>query len=67
MYTSINFQTKKAFKQAVVDGKEITLFSPGLGVPKVNGVETVEGPQYPQPHKWYASVKVENGIVVKIL
>jgi hypothetical protein len=66
MYTSINFKTKKAFKEAVANGEKITLFSPGLGTPKVDGVEYVEGMWYPKPHTWYAEVKVENGIVVKV-
>jgi len=66
MYTSINFKTKKAFKEAVANGEKITLFSPGLGSPKVNGLDYVEGPQYPEPHKWYAEVEVKGGIVVTV-
>lgn len=66
MYTSVNFKTKKAFKEAVANGEKITLFSAGLGTPKVNGTEYVEGQWYPKPHTWYATVEVENGIVVKV-
>lgn len=71
MYTSTNFQTKKALKEAVTayhngTGSPVTLFAPGLGTPATNGSETVEGPHYPQPHKWYARVTVENGHVVKV-
>ena len=66
MYTSINFKTKKAFKDAVLAGQTITLYAPGLGSPKENGREYVEGPHYPQPHKWYAQVEMKDGKVIKI-
>ena len=66
MYSSINFKTKKAFKEAEDNGEKITLFTPGLGTPTINGRESVEGPHYPEAHTWYASVEVKDGIVVKV-
>lgn len=66
MYASVNFKSKKAFKEAVAAGKQITLYAPGLGSPAVNGKETVEGPWYPASHSWYASVTVKDGIVTKV-
>ena len=66
MYTSKNFKSKKELKEAVARGEKITLFAPGLGSPKTNGTETVEGPHYPQPHKWYAQVEMKDGFVVKV-
>lgn len=66
MYTSINFKSKKAFKDAVKEGKEVRLYAPGLGSPVENGWETVEGPHYPEPHKWYARVEMKDGKVVKV-
>jgi len=66
MYVSPNFKTKKALKEAVAKGEKVTVFSPGLGTPKRNGVEYVEGPHYPEPHRWYAEVTIENGYVVKV-
>lgn len=66
MYTDRNFKTKKAFKASVLDGNEIRLFAPGLGQPKRNGTELVEGPHYPAPHSWYARVEMKNGIVTKV-
>lgn len=66
MYASVNFQSKKAFKEAVAKGERITLFAPGMGSPAVNGRECVEGPHYPQPHKWYAQVEMKDGVVVKV-
>jgi hypothetical protein len=66
MYASVNFKTKKAFKEAVAAGKQITIYSPGIGTPKTNGTECVEGPWYPEPHRWYAEVTMENGIVTNV-
>jgi len=66
MYTSINFTTKKAFKEAVAAGKKVTLYAPGLGTPKQNGTEFIEGPHYPAPHTWYATVEMKDGLVVKV-
>jgi hypothetical protein len=66
MYAEINFKTKKAFREAVESGQEIRLFPPGLGTPKENGVEYVEGPHFPAAHTWYAEVTVKNYIVVKV-
>lgn len=66
MYTITDYPTKKALKEAVARGDDVRLYAPGLGHPKVNGVETVEGPHYPKPHTWYAEVTMENGRVVKV-
>lgn len=66
MYCDINFKTKKAFKEAVKLGKGITLFAPGIGSPKRNGTEFVEGPHYPAPHSWYAKVEMKDGLVIKV-
>jgi hypothetical protein len=66
MYSEVNFPTKKAFKEAVAKGDKISLFAPGIGAPKENGMETVEGPHYPKPHSWYAQVEMKDGIVVKV-
>lgn len=72
MYTVTNFPTKKALKEAVQAYKKepnaqpVRLFSPGIGAPKENGIEFVEGPHYPQPHSWYAQVFVKNGIVISV-
>jgi len=44
----------------------VRLYAPGLGKPVENGTEYVEGPHYPKPHTWYASVTVKDGIVIKV-
>lgn len=66
MYTVQNFKTKKALKEAVAKGERVRLYAPGLGTPKQNGTEFVEGPHYPAPHSWYASVTMKDGLVVGV-
>jgi hypothetical protein len=66
MYVRPNFPSKKALKEAVAAGKEVTVFSPGPFPCPRDGRVSVEGPHYPQPHKWYAAVLVRNGIVYKV-
>ena len=66
-YTVINFRTKKELKQAVKDGKIIACYNRGLGPALVDftGKVYLEGPHYPEPHRWYASAQVVNGVIVK--
>ena len=68
-YTSPNFKTKKALKEAVADGKKVRVFQPG-GIfpdPKYPGTCAVEGPHAPLPHKWYAKVTLDsNGFITKV-
>lgn len=66
MYTERNFKSKKELKDAVAKGDKVRIYSPGVGTPKENGTEFVEGPHYPQPHKWYAQVTMQDGIIVKV-
>ena len=69
MYTQYNFQTKKALKEAVASGKHVAIFQPNdmSGNSEVkNGTFAVEGPHYPQPHKWYAQVVLQDGKVIKV-
>lgn len=66
MYTETNFPTKKALREAVAAGAKVRLWAPGPGQPRENGREYVEGPHYPQPHKWYAEVEMKDGIVAKV-
>lgn len=67
MYVRPNFKTKKEFIEAWKGGKLIQLYQPGLG-PELsrNGTVSVEGPHFPEPHKWYAEVKLKDGRIVKI-
>ncbi len=66
-YTTINFRTKKALKEAFKSGEKITVFQPGPFGPDVkDGTAYLEGPHFPEPHKWYASAQVVGGVVVGI-
>lgn len=68
MYVDPNFKTKKALREAVKNGKEVAIFQPGPfgGREPREGLVVVEGPHYPEPHKWYARVELKDGQVVKV-
>ena len=73
MYTCINFKTKKDLKLAVAaflqsKGDPVTYYQPGPfgGAEPTSGTFCVEGPHYPEPHRWYAQVEAENGQIVKV-
>ena len=68
-YTDINFKTLKALKEALKEGKEVTVYQPGpfaYSIPK-EGVVTLEGPHYPEPHRWYARAEIKDGKIVRLL
>lgn len=69
VYTDTNFKTKKALKEAVAGGKKVRVFQVGpfAGQCPQNGRATVEGPHYPEPHRWYATVELKDGVVQKVL
>lgn len=74
-----DFKTKDALKAAVKMNDHylkteqldkivpIEVFSPGPYPAPKEGKAYIEGPHYPQPHKWYASVEVRDGKVVKVI
>ena len=62
-YTVQNFKTKKAVKEALQEGPQ-EIFEPGLGSKVINGTVSLEGPHYPQPHRWYGQGVVKNGKLV---
>jgi hypothetical protein len=68
MYCTKNFPTKKALKDAVAAGEKHGIWQAGPfgGNEPENGKVCLEGPFYPQPHKWYATATVENGVIVKV-
>lgn len=67
MYADQNFKTKKALKDAVKAGEKIGAFSPGPFPCPQNGRISLEGPHYPKPHTWYATVEVTNGVITKVV
>lgn len=66
MYAEINFKTKKALREAVASGQKVRVFSPGPFPAPTEGRCCVEGPHYPEPHKWYAEVNLKDGIITKV-
>lgn len=65
MYTDRNFKTKKALKEAVANGDQVTVYQPGGLFPsQQNGKITLEGPHSPAPHTWYAQATIKDGIIV---
>jgi hypothetical protein len=68
MYTVINFKTKKELKEAVKNGVKVEIYQPGPfgGNEPRDGTTCVEGPHYPEPHMWYASVILKNGVITKV-
>lgn len=81
-YTTFNFKTKKALKEAV---HELPSLSGALlqnqqhhlrllpdfiaqNPANLNGDDFwIEGPHSPAPHTWYAQVRVKSGVVVAVL
>lgn len=64
-YVDPNYKTKKAFLDALAKGTMHQTYNPsGMFPTKQDGTDCIEGPHYPAPHKWYAAVTVQNGIVV---
>lgn len=68
-YVEPNFKTKKALREALAAGKTVVAYQPGGIFPlKTECVLSVEGPHYPEPHRWYARVYVNaESIVTKVL
>jgi hypothetical protein len=65
-YTVTNYPSKKALKDAANIRKErVEVYQPGPFGPDVkDGRCYIEGPHYPQPHKFYANCDVKGGVIV---
>ncbi len=82
MYSVKNFKTKKALKEAVAlynagdvpEGKAfrgptpVLYYQPGPfgGNEPLNGEVFLEGPHFPEPHRWYAQCTCEGGVIVGV-
>ena len=72
MYTVTNYKTKKQLKEDVASGKEVRVYQPNDFLGKTEDVckgehrVVLEGPHYPQPHRWYAEARVVDGKVVSV-
>lgn len=68
MYCDVNYKSKKALKEAVAAGERVGVFQAGPfgNADCSNGQFTVEGPHYPEPHRWYGQVTVRDGVIVSV-
>jgi hypothetical protein len=66
MYCSTNYQTKKAMVEDVKNGVAVRVVSNSPFNNQTEGTVCLEGPHYPQAHKWYATVFIKEGFVVKV-
>lgn len=68
MYTTKNFKSKKALKEAVIAGEKVGIWQPGPfgGNEPRDGTVCLEGPHFPAPHRWYASAELKDGYIVKV-
>jgi hypothetical protein len=70
MYTERNFKSKKDLKAALTAGENVMVFDTAVigALPQssINGTVYLEGPHYPEPHRWYAQAKCESGRVVSV-
>lgn len=68
MYTDRNFKTKKALKEAVAAGERVTFYQPGPfgGNEPRDGTIFIEGPHFPEPHRWYAKCEAKDGVIIKV-
>ena len=68
MYTETNYRTKKALVEDVKAGKKVRVYQPGGIFPSQRDGSrvSIEGPHYPEPHRWYASATIENGVIIKV-
>lgn len=67
-YVNGNPKSGAEIKRRLAAGETLTVFQPGPWGPEVkDGRTVIEGPHYPAPHKFWVSVEVKDGAIVKIL
>lgn len=68
MYATRNYKSKKMLKDAIIADVHVGVYQPGPfgGNEPKNGWVTIEGPWYPEPHRWYAQVELKDGRIIKV-
>ena len=67
-YVDPDYKSKAEFRRAVDRGVEHRTYNPsGLFPTPENGTDCIEGPHYPKAHRWYASVEVQDGVVIRVI
>lgn len=66
-YLSDNPKTKKQAKEMLAEKGTLEWFQPGpFGHDVTDGKVSIEGPHFPEPHRWYATATIRDGKVVKL-
>ena len=65
-YVEPNYKTKKALREALASGADVRVFQPGLGSVPQDGTVYLEGPHFPEPHRWYAAGMMRAGQLVSV-
>lgn len=64
-YTEKNYRTKKSLMTDLARGEVIRVYQPGPFGPNISDGDCyLEGPHYPEPHRWYAKCKVQKGRIL---
>lgn len=66
-YATGNPKTKAELKRQVAAGQFVQAYDPFGGKPLATCEAVIEGPQYPKPHRWYARVRVVDGVITAVL
>ena len=67
-YVRPNFKTKKELKAAIAKGLKVEVFQPLIAWPiPRDGQVSIEGPHYPEPHRWYGKATMRDGKLVRVL
>ncbi len=68
LYTSQDFKTKKALKDAIAAGAKISVYQTGMfgGNEPTEGRVSLEGPHFPKPHTWYGTGVLKDGYLIKV-
>jgi len=65
-YVSPNVKSGAALKRLLKAGEKVEVFAPGLGSVPHDGTVYLEGPHYPEPHRWYLVGTMVGGKLVKV-
>jgi len=67
MYTSTNYKKKKDLITDFKAGKQIEVYQPGGIFPgKTDGTVCLEGPHYPEAHRWYATAVIKDSVITEM-
>lgn len=63
-YCDVNVKSKAELKRMIAAGEQVGVHQPGVGSIDPNGKVYLEGPWYPQPHRWYGVGYLKDGKLV---